>query len=92
MCNFLFPGSSQSLSAVEAIVAKYLSPKISTISTKKNLIKRAYGVSVTGSDVFAENIIKQKKKIEKMQKKTPTAVGRPTINRKKSPTESSESS
>ncbi|CAF4646482.1 unnamed protein product [Rotaria sp. Silwood2] len=52
--------SAKPLSAVEAIVAEYLSPKQSTtLTTRKRLIKRSYGVSVTDLDVYGENIVKQ---------------------------------
>ena len=59
------------MSAVEAIVAKYLSPSQSTASKPtKRVIKRPYGVSVTDLDVVGEKIIKeQKKKVQKRVKK-----------------------
>ena len=53
--------SDRSLPAVEAIVAKYLSPKEST-NTAKRLIERSYGVSVTDLDIYGENVLKRKKK------------------------------
>ncbi|CAM4741899.1 unnamed protein product [Rotaria magnacalcarata] len=56
-------GSTKPLSAIEAIVAKYLTPKQSTTSKPvKRLIKRPYCVSVTDLDVLGENIMKQRKK------------------------------
>ncbi|CAF3078545.1 unnamed protein product, partial [Rotaria sp. Silwood2] len=56
-CFLLILDSAKPLSAVEAIVAEYLSPKQSTtLTTRKRLIKRSYGVSVTDLDVYGENI------------------------------------
>lgn len=60
-----FVEPDRSLEAVEAIVAKYLSPKSNEKpKTKKRLIKRPYGVSVTDLDVISENIIEKQKKKE----------------------------
>jgi hypothetical protein len=64
-------GSSQSLSAVEAIVAKYLAPKQAATIAKKRLIKRPYGVSVTDLDVFTENVLKKKKTTAAARRKNP---------------------
>ena len=63
-----------SLLAVEAIVAKYLTPKQSTTTkTTKHLIKRPYRVSDTDLDVLAENIMKkQMKQGTNMMKKKST--------------------
>lgn len=64
--------SDKSLSAVEAIVSKYLSPKNTTVRTTKKVIKRPYGVSVTDLDVAGENAIAQQKKNTKENKKRPS--------------------
>ena len=57
--NYSSPASSsdKSLSAVEAIVSKYLTPKAAGSRTTKRVIKRPYGVSVTNLDIAAENAI-----------------------------------
>ncbi|CAF0793827.1 unnamed protein product [Rotaria sordida] len=65
--NLSFNSTSSSAastdSTVEAIVAKYLSPKQSaTLKTAKRLIRRPYGVSITDLDVYGESIMKQPKK------------------------------
>ncbi|CAF3953357.1 unnamed protein product [Rotaria sp. Silwood1] len=68
--------STRSLLAVEAIVAKYLSPKQSTtLKTGKCLIKRPYGVSITDLDVYGESIMKQRKKNNKLVNKKSTTSG-----------------
>jgi hypothetical protein len=58
------------LSAVEAIVSKYLAPiQGSSTKTTKRIIKRPYGVSVTDLDVLADNVIQKKNKVSKVIKK-----------------------
>ncbi|CAF4573041.1 unnamed protein product, partial [Rotaria sp. Silwood2] len=53
-------GCTRSLSAVEAIAAKYLALKQATIAKIiKHLIRRPYGVSVTNIGILAENIMKK---------------------------------
>lgn len=66
--------SPQRLSAVEAIVAKYLTPKQAAPPTKKTLLKRPYGVSVTDVDVYTENVLKKTKRTSATTaKKKPSA-------------------
>jgi hypothetical protein len=68
----------KSLAAVEAIVAKYLTPKSSLTKTTKRLIKRPHGVSVTDLDVVGENIVKKKKKDDTTKKTTTKTSSKPT--------------
>jgi hypothetical protein len=73
------------LAAIDAIVSKYLSPKDSTTKTKKHLIKRPYGVSVTDLDVLGEDIInKQKQNSKKMVKKKSTAEREDKVPKRRS--------
>ena len=69
---------------MEAIVAKYLSPKQTpTTKARKHLIKRPYGMSVTDVDVLSENIRKQHKKSSNKSTKRKSTVFADTETSKK---------